>query len=64
MNTNTGGVRNRRIKVLNSLKETLKRGTKPSTKGRNFQYEVMIPLTESDVNRIKREVEILEQRIK
>ena len=56
-------LRSRRERVLKMLTSQLKKGVKPATKGRNGYLELMIPLTESDISRINKEIEIIKSRI-
>lgn len=52
-----GGINLRRRSALKRLQEQLKSGKKPDKQGN------LIALTESDIKRIKKEIEILKSRI-
>lgn len=61
----TSGVqkKQRQVNALQRLENQLLKGIKPATKGRNGSFELMIPLIESDIKRINKEIEVLKQRI-
>jgi len=62
MNQSLGGVKNRRKKVLERLEAQLKGGHKV-VKGSKLNAISSEPLTESDISRINREIEVLKSRI-
>ena len=55
----TVGQRDRRRRVLSKLKQQLESGMKTKKK----TTDVLIPLTEKDTKRIKREIETLKERV-
>jgi hypothetical protein len=52
-----GGVNGRRLRAMHRLEKQLKSGVKPSKDG-------VIPLTETDIKRIQKEIKILSERVK
>jgi len=62
MNNSIGGVKNRRKLVIERLEAQLKGGMKV-VKGSKPNAISSEPLTESDISRINREIEILKSRI-
>ena len=62
MNNSIGGVKNRRKLVIERLENQLKGGHKV-VKGSKPNAISSEPLTDSDINRIKKEIEILKTRI-
>lgn len=53
----------RKEKALQRLENQLAKGNKPATKGRNGNFEEIIPLTESDIKRIKSEIATLKLKV-
>lgn len=62
MNNSTGGVKNRRKLVIERLETQLKKGTK-ITRFKDGSGYIEIPLTDSDINRINKEIETLKTRV-
>lgn len=60
MNNSIGGVKNRRKLVIGRLETQLKFGYKP---GKKEDFKINRALTDSDINRINKEIEILKTRI-
>lgn len=64
--TNSSGRKNqRRIDVVSRLENQLKSGVKPvhSTKNEFVEFGATDPLSETDISRIKKEIEVLNKRI-
>lgn len=55
-----GGKRNRQVRALERLKAQLKRGMRPPKKHEQTVSDV--PLSDSDVKRIEKEINILNQK--
>lgn len=69
MNTNIGGVKKRKEGALNRLEAQLKSGVKPDKNSqaaitRYTTGQTYIPLTDKDKERIEKEMNILELKLK
>lgn len=53
----------RQLNALKRLEAQLVKGTKPCTERQDFRYDKQIPLTESDITRIKSEITILKSKL-
>lgn len=70
MNNSIGGVKNRKKSALQRLENQLIRGVKTAKNmeivnldGSPSNIIATLPLTDSDINRIKKEIEILKTRV-